>query len=124
MYGLHIVASGIESDKRNFTRFLVLTHVTALNGESANANKASIAFHLPHTRGSLANVLTILADHECNLTKIQSLPILGREWEYFMHIDLEFEAHGVFERAILAIRPHVNQLKILGEYQRGRKQVA
>jgi prephenate dehydratase len=122
MYGLHILASGIESDKRNFTRFLVLTHASSVNGDVAD--KASVAFHLPHTAGSLAKVLTTLAEHKCNLTKIQSLPILGREWEYFMHIDLEFDTRAQFQLGISAITPHVPELKILGISQRGRKQVA
>mgnify|MGYP001618562891 CR=1 FL=1 len=124
MYGLHILGSGIESDKRNFTRFLVLAHGSSVNGNAATADKASIAFHLPHTKGSLAHVLTMLAEYGCNLTKIQSLPVLGREWEYFMHIDLEFDAHDELRRALQAVEPHVNELKILGEYQRGKKQVA
>jgi prephenate dehydratase len=121
LFGLHILAAGIETDKRNFTRFLVLTDASAVDGEAGPPDKASISFSVPHLRGSLARVLTTLADHECNLTKIQSLPILGREWEYYMHVDLEFDAPDRFTRAMSSITPEVHELKILGQYQRGEK---
>jgi prephenate dehydratase len=122
-YGLSVVAAGIETDKRNFTRFLVVTPHKELNGVPGPPDKASLAFHVPHARGSLAKVLAILADYGCNLTKIQSLPIIGREWEYYMHIDLEFDLHEHFLYAMEAILPHVHELKILGEYARGAKPV-
>jgi len=123
MYGLQILAPGIETDKRNFTRFLVLTDKENLNGHTAPPDKASLAFHVSHTRGSLARVLTILADHGCSLTKIQSLPVLGREWEYFMHVDLEFDDHQHLKDALGTITPHVHELHILGTYPRGKKSV-
>ena len=123
MYGLVVLAAGIETDKRNFTRFLVLTHPSHVNGGTGEPDKASLAFHVPHARGSLARVLGTLADHGCNLTKIQSLPILGREWEYYMHVDLEFPAGAQFRTALAAITPFVQELTILGVYQRGSKDV-
>jgi len=121
MYGLTVLAPGIETDKRNFTRFLVLTDKDHLNGHAAPPDKASLAFHVSHVRGSLARVLTILADHGCNLTKIQSLPILGREWEYFMHVDLEFDDIQQLQDALTSITPHVHELHVLGTYPRGKK---
>lgn len=123
MYGLQIIAPGIETDKRNFTRFLVLTDRANLNGDAGPADKASVAFHVTHTRGSLATVLTILAAHGCNLTKIQSLPVLGREWEYFIHIDLEFGDEQNLRDALATVKPHVHELHVLGTYQRGKKNV-
>ena len=123
LFGLQVLAAGIETDKRNFTRFLVLHHRSEMNGTSAPPDKASLAFHVPHARGSLARVLTILAEEGCNLTKIQSLPVLGREWEYYMHVDLEFEFARHYHAALQAIAPHVHEMKILGEYPRGKKNV-
>ena len=82
-----------------------------------------MAFHVTHRRGSLATVLTILAGHGCNLTKIQSLPVLGKEWEYFMHIDLEFDKLNQLEEALDTITPHVHELHVLGMYPRGKKNV-
>lgn len=123
LFDLHVLAAGIETDKRNFTRFLVLTDRANLNGDAPPPDKASLAFHVPHSRGSLAKVLGILADHGCNLTKIQSLPVLGREWEYYMHIDLEFDAAQDFQDAMGSISPYVHELQILGAYPRGKKNV-
>jgi prephenate dehydratase len=123
LFGLQILAAGIETDKRNFTRFLVLLNRSEINGSSPTPDKATLAFHVPHTRGSLAKVLTILADEGCNLTKIQSLPVLGREWEYYMHVDLEFESEELYRAGLKAIEPHVHELTILGEYPRGKKSV-
>lgn len=121
LFGLQVLAAGIETDKRNFTRFLVLHRRSEINGTLPVPDKATLAFHVPHTRGSLARVLTILADQGCNLTKIQSLPVLGREWEYYMHVDLEFDAVDHYRAALNAIAPHVQEMTILGEYPRGKK---
>jgi prephenate dehydratase len=121
LFGLHILAAGIETDKRNFTRFLVIADRSHTNGMTAPPNKASISFSVAHTRGSLARVLTILAENGCNLTKIQSLPILGREWEYYMHVDLVFESHEMFTRSLQSIQDQVHELKILGAYAQGEK---
>jgi prephenate dehydratase len=123
LYGLQVLAAGIETDKRNFTRFLVLHQRSEKSETPAPPDKASLAFHVPHARGSLARILTILAEEGCNLTKIQSLPGLGREWEYYMHVDLEFESAQHYHAALQAIAPHVHELKILGEYPRGKKKV-
>ena len=123
MYGLHILAPGIETDKRNFTRFLVLTDKENLANHNVPPDKASVAFHVAHRRGSLATVLTILAGHGCNLTKIQSLPVLGKEWEYFIHIDLEFDARNQLDEALDTLNPHVLEFHVLGMYPRGKKNV-
>jgi prephenate dehydratase len=123
LFGLQVLAAGIETDKRNFTRFLVLHNRSESNGTPAAPDKATLAFHVPHSRGSLARVLAILADEGCNLTKIQSLPVLGREWEYYMHVDLEFESEDHYRAALKAIAPHIHELTILGEYPRGKKNV-
>jgi prephenate dehydratase len=123
LFGLQILAAGIETDKRNFTRFLILLNRSELNGTAPLPDKASLAFHVQHSRGSLARVLAILADEGCNLTKIQSLPVLGREWEYYMHVDLEFDSVQQYRAGLSAIGPHVHELTILGEYPRGKKNV-
>jgi prephenate dehydratase len=123
LFGLQVLAAGIETDKRNFTRFLILHRRSEMNGTPPTPDKATLAFHVPHTKGSLARVLSILADEGCNLTKIQSLPVLGREWEYYMHVDLEFESDGHYRSALAAISPYVQEMTILGEYPRGRKNV-
>jgi prephenate dehydratase len=86
-------------------------------------NKASIVFTLPHTEGSLSQVLSVLSFYHINLTKIQSLPIIGREWEYQFYIDVVFTDYSRYKQAIPAISPLTKELKILGEYAEGKSNI-
>ena len=116
-YGMEILQEGIETNKHNFTRFLVVAHAdTQQMMQSALPDKASLAFSLQHARGSLSKVLTILSFYDINLTKIQSLPIIGCEWEYRFYIDLTFDDVVRYKQAVAAILPLVSDLKTLGEY--------
>ena len=81
------------------------------------ANKSSIVFSLPHEEGSLSAVLAILSFYKINLTKIQSLPIIGREWEYLFYVDVVFTSLVRYRQAVDAIIPLTKDLKILGEYK-------
>ena len=123
IYGLQILAEGIENNPRNYTRFLILGHPGRLNGHHAPPSKASLSFKLAHKVGSLAQVLMVLSSHGMNLCKIQSLPVVGKEWEYFFHIDLEFEVYEQYRRSLEAINHLVDGLGILGEYPRGEKRL-
>lgn len=123
IYGLEILSKGIETNKRNFTRFLVLADpwmVDDLN-QKRQPNKASLAFVLPHEEGSLAQILSILSYYKMNLTKIQSMPIIGHEWEYEFFVDLRFEDYLRFKQSLDAIGPLTKGLTILGEYQEGKQ---
>jgi len=86
-------------------------------------NKASIVFTLPHTEGSLSQVLSILSFYRINLTKIQSLPIIGREWEYQFYVDVVFDNVLKYKQSIVAITPLTKELKILGEYEDGKSTI-
>ena len=114
LYGLEILAESIETYKQNFTRFLVFDD--ALEVDKAKVNNASMCFTLPHAPGSLAHVLTILSFYGMNLTRIQSLPIPGQEWQYFFYVDIKFDDHLRYEQALAAVRPLMEDLNILGEY--------
>jgi len=117
-YGLETLAEGIETNKRNFTRFLAIAD--PWNAEDllkgTTKNKSSLVFALPHTSGSLSKVLTILSFYDMNLSKIQSLPIIGREWEYQFYVNLTFNDYTRYKQALDAIIPLTKDLKILGEY--------
>ena len=115
IYGLQVLAPGIETYKQNFTRFLVLDD--ALEVEQEKINKAILCFTLPHKPGSLAQILTILSFYEMNLTRIQSLPIPGHEWHYFFYADIKFSSLERYRQALSAVRPLLEDLQILGEYQ-------
>jgi prephenate dehydratase len=121
VFDLNILAQGIETNKKNFTRFLVIQNTKNKEVNVMNPDKSSLCFHLAHRTGSLANVLMSLSDNKMNLTKIQSLPLIGREWEYFFHLDLEFDDYTQYLNAIEDIRPYIHELKILGEYKQGEK---
>lgn len=125
IYGLDILAEGIETNKRNFTRFLAIadrwTADEILRG--VDKDKASLVFALPHAAGSLSKVLSVLSFYDMNLTKIQSLPIIGREWEYLFYVDLTFTDFLRYKQALEAIRPLTKDLKILGEYTNGKQSV-
>lgn len=114
IYGLEIIAESIETYKQNYTRFLILDD--ALQVDKSKVNKASMCFTLPHTPGSLAHILTILSFYDMNLTRIQSLPIPGQEWQYFFYVDIKFDDYTRYEQALSAVRPLMKDLDILGEY--------
>ncbi|MFI3277478.1 MAG: prephenate dehydratase [Rikenellaceae bacterium] len=118
LYGLKVIERGVETNKRNFTRFLMLADESIARTlvNQKEVNKASLSFALPHSSGSLSKVLTILSFYDVNLSKIQSLPVIGREWEYHFYVDVVFDDRVRYAQSIEAIRPLTNDLKILGEY--------
>ena len=118
LYGLHVLEEGIETNKRNFTRFLILADPVMAKELTAGQtiDKASLVFTLPHTQGSLAKILTIFSFYDINLSKIQSIPIIGREWEYRFFINLTFDDYVRYRQSIEAVRPLISDFKILGEY--------
>ena len=119
LYGMQILARAIETNKRNFTRFLILQdkYSDQVKLERSQINKASIEFCVKHTQGSLTKVLTILSFYEMNLTKIQSMPIIGREWEYRFFVDMTFQDYMSYRKALDAIMPFTTDFMILGEYK-------
>ena len=126
-YGMKVLQEGIETNKHNFTRFLVVADPWQVDEirrhPHPETNKASMVFTLPHTEGSLSQVLSILSFYSINLTKIQSLPIIGREWEYQFYVDVVFDNLLRYKQSIAAITPLTKELKILGEYADGKSNI-
>jgi prephenate dehydratase len=122
MYDMEIIARGVETNKRNFTRFLIIGKKQQLIDQgiwqAPQPDKATLCFTLPHEEGSLASVLSIFSFYKISLTKIQSVPIIGQEFEYFFHIDLVFADHTRYRQALRAIEPLTHNLKVFGEYAR------
>jgi len=119
-FDLEILADGIETNPTNYTRFLVVSE----NGNhtlESSSQKSSIYFTLSHKIGSLSKILSILSFYNMNLTKIQSLPVIGREWEYQFYVDLIFEDFELYQQAFHAIRPFTEELGELGIYPIGKK---
>ncbi|MBQ7570798.1 MAG: prephenate dehydratase [Bacteroidaceae bacterium] len=125
IYGMKVLQEGIETNKHNFTRFLVLANpqqAFALRNLQ-EVNKSSLVFTLPHEEGSLSAILSVLSFYKLNLTKIQSLPIIGKEWQYMFYIDLSFTDFTRYRQAINAISPLTQNLKLLGEYKDGKQSI-
>lgn len=120
LFGLEILERNIETNSHNYTRFLIVgrpEHPLAVRlKKDAVANKSSLVFSLAHQSGSLAAILSMLSYYQLNLTKIQSLPVIGKEWEYLFYVDCTFTDEILYQAAMLAIAPLCNNLQILGEY--------
>ena len=118
LFQLEVLAPGIQTMKNNYTRFLMLQRQDVAQ-TVADANKASVNFKTDHSRGSLARVLTKIAEGGINLSKLQSFPIPGSDFKYSFHADMEFDTIGQFENVVDQIKPLTEELKIYGVYKRG-----
>lgn len=118
-YGLKVLEDHIEDNKHNYTRFLVVSNPRKADflRPINETDKSSLVFSLPHEEGSLSKVLTILSFYGINLTKIQSLPVIGHEWEYMFYVDLTYNDLTRYRQSIDAIAPLTKELTILGEYK-------
>jgi prephenate dehydratase len=116
-FGLNILEKRIETHKKNFTRFLILSPKAT---EVEGSNKASICFEVRNEAGSLADALTVFKDNAINLTKIQSIPIIGKPSEYSIHIDLEWKKRKDYDKGLQVVLRKVRNLNVLGEYKKAK----
>lgn len=116
MYNLEILKHEIETVKQNYTRFIVLSKNPK---PASDCNKASISFEVRHQPGSLSDALAIFARNRVNLTKIQSVPILGQPYQYAFHVDVEWDDIKNYNLSISEVLRHVSELSIYGEYKKG-----
>lgn len=122
LYGLKVLRQGIEDNKHNYTRFLLLCNPSQAGhcrpaDETGEADKSSLVFSLPHEEGALSQVLSIFTFYKINLTKIQSLPVIGHEWEYLFYVDVSFSSPTRYRQCIEAVRPLTKALRELGVYR-------
>jgi prephenate dehydratase len=114
LYGLNIIERRIESNRKNFTRFLILKREAA--EENHDINKASICFQVGNAVGTLAKVLNVFAEERINLSKIQSMPVLGKRNEYNFYVDIEWENFEQYDRALRRVLKYTVNFNIMGEY--------
>lgn len=125
VYGLEILKAGIETNKLNYTRFLIL----AYNKEDlrdwglpvVTPDKASLRFEIAHEPGSLLKVLKIFETHNLNMTKLQSVPVLGRPYEYSFHVDLEWLNTSDYQLALSELKANTINLIQFGDYKRSER---
>lgn len=118
LFNLDIIGPDIQTQKNNYTRFLLLERAVEVV-EDIHANKASIYFQTNHTKGVLAKVLTQIAKHDVNLTKLQSMPIPGSNFKYGFFADMEFDKRKKLDQVLNSVKELTNNIKIFGVYQKG-----
>jgi prephenate dehydratase len=119
LFELDLIAPNIQTMKNNYTRFLVLQREKEAV-QIADADKASIYFQTNHSKGILSKVLTLIADEDINLSKLQSMPIPGSNFKYGFYADLEFEKIDQFHAVMRSIEGLTNSVKIFGVYKKGK----
>lgn len=118
LYGLEILERRIESNKKNYTRFLILAKGPEEKGQ---VNKASLSFQTGNGVGSLSTVLQCFAEQHINLSKIQSMPVLGKRNEYEFYVDIEWKNQADYDTAIRKVLKHTINFNIMGEYLKNDK---
>lgn len=119
LYNLNIIERRIESNKKNYTRFLILK--SERNEEETTINKASICFQVGNHVGALSKVLNIFSELGINLTKIQSMPVLGKRNEYNFYVDIEWGSIENYDTAIRKVLKYTVNFNIMGEYAKNDK---
>jgi len=118
-YDLDVLAEGIETNTKNYTRFLILRNKE--NWKKQASNKASIAIILDNQQGNLADILSVIASYQIDLSKIESVPLVGEPWHYQFYLDVLFNDKTKYRNMINEISIKLDKLEILGEYTNGNQ---
>lgn len=118
LFDLEIAAPNVHTLKNNYTRFLALQRKEVAQSVQ-DADKASVYFETDHSKGSLARVLTLIADQGINLSKLQSMPIPGSEFQYGFYADMEINNGPQLATVIEKMQPLTDHLKLFGVYKKG-----
>ena len=119
MYEMNILAASIETYKKNYTRFLYISPENTEGGAHSQFDKISVVFNTSHAIGSLHRALEVLSRNNCNLTKIQSAPIMDKPWEYMFYVDFTLGNYSDYPKAMVELLRVAGEVKVLGEYKSG-----
>ena len=118
LYDLEILNPSIETIKQNYTRFLVLSKDKQFLYPKNEINIATLSFELPNKVGALATALKVIVDNKINLTKIQSVPIIGKPDNYTFYIDCTWDKSSNILNCYREFRRIISKMTILGEYKK------
>lgn len=117
IYGLEALETNIQTIKNNYTRFFIISNNKDDCDSNPNINKASLKMAVGHETGSLSKVLSILSIHGLNLTKIQSVPIIDKPWQYSFYVDLVFPTYDTFKSVMEVLKHQTENIELLGVYK-------
>ena len=114
LFGLKVLKEGIETNARNYTRFVVIAGDRVSNGPKT---KSSLVYSTSNKPGALFDTLKIFAENGINLVKLESRPIHGKPWEYMFYVDLEADVESAELRGVMdKLLEKTEFLKVLGSY--------
>lgn len=121
IYGMKVLATGIEDNRMNYTRFFILSHSDA---KLTGTDKTSLIFSVKHRPGALYRALSDLATKKVNLTKIESRPTKQKPWEYNFYLDLEgHRKESRISDALTTLKKESIFVKVLGSYPKAQLEV-
>jgi prephenate dehydratase len=116
MYAMHIIKRSIETNKENYTRFVILSKEIS---SDPHANKTSLVLKTDHSPGALYRALGSFAERQLNLSKLQSRPIIGKAWHYMFYLDIEHQSDAVMVEALNELKMKNTEVTLLGTYLAG-----